>query len=178
MDDKLYKECPKSYRLLCSKDDEEGIKAALDQLRVDHPEVFLLDDIYEPYCNIIPNKFGFIVLKKTGASYTLADDLNAKKEVFPDYYPDVVLKISPTRVFVYEKKAPIGLSEIKGAKRRFIIDRMKSSDPKFSERIHSRQSKFYDKRRSEIRVCEDMLLNAVESDRELQDFLKRQGLDE
>lgn len=162
MDGKLYKDCPKSYRLLCSKDDEEGIKAALDQLRADHPEVFLLDDIYEPYCRIMPNKFGLVVLKKTGDAYTLADDLKVKKKSFPGYHPDVVLRIFSNHVFVYEKKVDGGLSEIQGSKRRFIIDSMKRADPDFSKRIHSKQFGLYEKKRSEMRGYEDIFFDMLE----------------
>lgn len=147
MADKLYKDCPKSYRLLCSKDDEEGVRAALDQLRSDHPEVFLLDDIYEPYCHIVSNKIGLCVLKNVVSAYTLADDLKVEKEVFPEYRPDVVLRISPDHVFVYEKGVDGGIFEIEGPKRRFIVDGLKQSDPGFSKHIHSEQARLHRERK-------------------------------
>lgn len=177
MGDKLYKDCPKSYRLLCSKDDKERIKAALDQLREDHPEVFFLDDIYEPYCRIVSKRFGLYVLKDTGNRCTLADDMKVKRKGLYDVLPDFVLKMSLDHVFVYEVKPDGILVEIMGSRRRFVIDHIKSSDPDFVSFVHAKQRELAFEEKKVKDLYEEMLFKSVERDRDLQDFLERNNLE-
>ena len=60
---KLYRECPKSYRLLCRRGHLESERKAIQQLFADHPEVFWLDETDHPVCCVFEVKHGLYIAK-------------------------------------------------------------------------------------------------------------------
>jgi hypothetical protein len=138
-DVKLYEDCPNSYRLLCSIGDSKAISQAVDQLRVDHPEAFILDDLYESSCLIMVKSSCTYALKNPGSGVTLLEDQEKGwKQDSPEcVYPDVVLRIHLDHVHVFLAE---GLVEVTGDKRRSMIERMKLN-PDWLEYVRAIQAK-------------------------------------
>lgn len=187
MEKKMYKECPKTYKLLCRFDDDEAVEAAIEQLKVDHPEVFILDDLYEPCCDVFLIKFCLYVRKDTGGAYTLADDLARGRGQIKGkkVFDEVVLRISADRFLLFGKKKNGSLVELTGDRRRFVVESMKASDPEFVERVYMDQKnmrqKMLEKKRNDpcsLGSIMRELEKAHEEDMKIQEFLEREGFEE
>jgi hypothetical protein len=63
MEKKMYRECPKSYRLLCRRGHLESERKAIEQLYTDHPEIFWLDESENLVCCVFEVKYGLYVAK-------------------------------------------------------------------------------------------------------------------
>jgi hypothetical protein len=161
--EKLYKDCPKSYQLLCSKSDKEAIKQAMEQLSEDHPEVFTLDDLYEPTCLfMVGEKGGIYVLKNPGPGVTLLEDQSVEKKLLPKHvYSDVVLRIHLERVQVFVPVGGKGMVELLGDDRRAVVERFKHN-PAWLGHVMKSQAEMLSKENRKKNQFEEMVWEANE----------------
>jgi hypothetical protein len=165
MSEKLYKDCPKSYQLLCPMDDKEAISLAMSQLSVDHPEVFTLDDLYEKTCLFMVKKTGNYVLKNPGPGVTLLEDQKKgwKRNPSGYVYSDVVLRIHLEHVHVFVDAATgKGKVEVLGDKRRAIIERMKLN-PDFLGHVRETQARILAKKNQSRDRLDDMIYEGMDA---------------
>ncbi len=60
---KMYRECPKSYRLLCRRGHLDSEKKAIAELYEDYPDVFWMDETGHLVCCVFEVKYGLYVSK-------------------------------------------------------------------------------------------------------------------